>query len=596
MLQIENSTLDGSLFRPPIAGIAARRGIWQTDQSTLILRNTTISNFSDNAIDLNDLDGNEFVRISNSILQSDGTACVASGTDLEAADVEIGFSIIQHENNCADFYRFGVQSSVAELEPLTDDEPPRLTVSRRPTGPLSNVVDTGPEIDFIPGGNQFACASEDQLGRPRPIDANLDENPRCDLGAIEQTPPEPFIVNFNIVDRVDDIPGDGDCATVDFGVGPVCTLRAAIMEANALPGLQHIIFQPFNDPVVLTLPDGGGVGGALEITDTVAIDGNLEGGRPATSIEGQMVGERLFTINAPNFNVYLRNLRLTGGMDDGGFGGAIFSGGASDLTIARSELFANRSDDGSGGAIAVGSGSLTVRDSDFENNIAEFDGQAIHGNGGTDIEIANSSFRNHLGTPGSPALPAVSLIGNDELTITNSTFSGNRQGIRAANPARFILFHGTFFENSTGALDIELDANSEFTLVNSIFAASVSTADDCALTQAGVPAGFQVFGVLDSDGSCVSALGTGLTGDPGLLPLTRPLGRISFHHPLQVDAANPSPAIDVGELFVCQLVTDQLGNPRPVDFVEVPDVDGPCDLGSVEAQVFDLLFNDSFES
>ena len=63
-----------------------------------------------------------------------------------------------------------------------------------------------------------------------------------------------FTVNF-FHDAVDGIPGDGECDTVP-GPPVVCTLRAAIMEANALGG-----------PDVITLPPG------IYILD-ISADGN----------------------------------------------------------------------------------------------------------------------------------------------------------------------------------------------------------------------------------------------------------------------------------------------------------------------------------
>jgi CSLREA domain-containing protein len=44
-----------------------------------------------------------------------------------------------------------------------------------------------------------------------------------------------FVVE-SAVDAIDDVPGDGVCASLADG----CTLRAAVMEANALPGADTI--------------------------------------------------------------------------------------------------------------------------------------------------------------------------------------------------------------------------------------------------------------------------------------------------------------------------------------------------------------------
>ncbi|MCL4245569.1 MAG: hypothetical protein KJ002_10635, partial [Candidatus Dadabacteria bacterium] len=61
-------------------------------------------------------------------------------------------------------------------------------------------------------------------------------------------------------DAVDDNPGDGFC---DDGSGS-CTLRAAVMESNALAGADEIILS--DDVYILTIPG----------TDNLAADGDLD--------------------------------------------------------------------------------------------------------------------------------------------------------------------------------------------------------------------------------------------------------------------------------------------------------------------------------
>ncbi|MCB1589914.1 MAG: hypothetical protein KDI56_13495, partial [Xanthomonadales bacterium] len=351
-LRIEDSTVDGSLVRPPIAGLEGAVGIVQFGTSELVLRNVTVSNFAETALDLRDLDGNERTRIGSSVLESDGTACVATGTNLAAADVQIAYSQVRHQSGCLAFYLEGVRNGLADLGPLTDDPPPRLTFSRPPLGPLANVVDRGTPVDDPPADPDLACTDNDQRGGPRPLDADLDGVARCDVGAIETAAPLPFVVNHYADDLTDDLPGDGQCATVPVpGIGPVCTLRAAIMETNALPGLDYIRFAPSAIPVALTLPVTGSVGGALRITEALAIEGNLVNGRPATTISGQMVGQRLLQVPTTDQTVYLRNLALRGGDAVGQVGGAIVLA-SGELLLDRMELFDNFAGAG-GGALAV---------------------------------------------------------------------------------------------------------------------------------------------------------------------------------------------------------------------------------------------------
>lgn len=71
-----------------------------------------------------------------------------------------------------------------------------------------------------------------------------------------------FQVNRFDIDVVDEIPGDGQCK---IAADNVCTLRAAVMEANALPG---------NETINLSLMGAGenlAATGDLDITESVTI-------------------------------------------------------------------------------------------------------------------------------------------------------------------------------------------------------------------------------------------------------------------------------------------------------------------------------------
>ena len=80
-------------------------------------------------------------------------------------------------------------------------------------------------------------------------------------------------------DAEDANPGDGVCATA---AGP-CTLRAAIQEANALPGLDTIVVPA--GTYVLSL-------GELEIKSDLVIDG---AGAAQTTVDGNQLS-RVFSV------------------------------------------------------------------------------------------------------------------------------------------------------------------------------------------------------------------------------------------------------------------------------------------------------------
>src|SRR5512143_2442107 len=93
--------------------------------------------------------------------------------------------------------------------------------------------------------------------------------------AARQSTTSTFVVN-SPSDVVDANPGDGKCETAP-GDG-VCTLRAAIMEANHTPGGATIHFGlPGTVTYLLTIPKSGAddeTTGDLNITNTLTLIGN----------------------------------------------------------------------------------------------------------------------------------------------------------------------------------------------------------------------------------------------------------------------------------------------------------------------------------
>jgi CSLREA domain-containing protein len=112
----------------------------------------------------------------------------------------------------------------------------------------------------------------------------------CLVGAVVWIAPAranaPFAVD-STVDEIDAAPGDGNCISTPSGQ---CTLRAAIMEANALAGDDTI-----NLPAgiyTLTLAgvnEDAGLTGDLDITSTVTIEG---AGAESTVIDANALDRR----------------------------------------------------------------------------------------------------------------------------------------------------------------------------------------------------------------------------------------------------------------------------------------------------------------
>ncbi len=238
-------------------------------------------------------------------------------------------------------------------------------------------------------------------------------------------------------DRPDDIPGDGICAsTPDAGMPSACTLRAAIMEANALGGPErHVIHVPAGLYQLTYQSDGGILAGLNEdIRQTagegarphdewndldIGVDLEIVGaGEEATIIEGNG-NDRVFHVlhrespgSIPRFvgfadltirnghtlqrgaGVFVEQVREAQFEDvtvadnrgthffrhDGvryiSMGGGIFSQ-AYDLFLTRVTLRNNFAV--TGGGLAVAAGWATIRDTTVEGNEARHPGSDAPG-------------------------------------------------------------------------------------------------------------------------------------------------------------------------------------------------------------------------
>jgi CSLREA domain-containing protein len=128
----------------------------------------------------------------------------------------------------------------------------------------------------------------------------------------------------SFLDETDAVPGDGICASASG----VCTLRAAIQEANASPGSDNITLPAGS--YLLTIAGAGdntAASGDLDITDNVVIRG---AGASVTVIDAGQI-DRAFHILDPlalGVNVEIHGLTITNGyvLNENG-AGILISGG-----------------------------------------------------------------------------------------------------------------------------------------------------------------------------------------------------------------------------------------------------------------------------
>ena len=164
-----------------------------------------------------------------------------------------------------------------------------------------------------------------------------------------------FITHITVNDQqdaVDDAPGDGVCSTGEARAdGPVCSLRAAIMEANARPGQDLIIVPAGTYP--LTLQDAEGLEadgspraevGDLDITGRLTLlgIGDPRGGIRQVPIVDGAAQSRVFEIHSnPDASedvgprVEMRLLRVSNGRTIAAPGAGILNRGALRLDLVR---------------------------------------------------------------------------------------------------------------------------------------------------------------------------------------------------------------------------------------------------------------------
>jgi hypothetical protein len=404
-------------------------------------------------------------------------------------------------------------------------------------------------------------------------------------------------------DRADVLPGDGICAD---GIG-LCTLRAAVMEANAQLGPNEIHLPA--GTYVLSLAGAGEDAAATGDLDFIDATTLIGAGAATTIIDGAGLDRVLHNTVLPGVTnppeVAVSGVTLGNGGGDLSLGGAVYNAGRMRLTEVAVEESAA---DFFGGGIE-NDGSMTVERSTIgPGNGAEYGGGIF--NFGeleiTDTTIDGNDAGNQGGGMynfGESSIAGSTFSGNDAVTdgggvvndggvmeIVNSTISGNQAGMRGGGlanggvtpgfrlpgpavhgiPAHLDTLNVTIAHNSAaeGGNFVHVEGSTA-TLKNSLIA-NPSQGGDCS----GAPftsAGHN----LDSDGTC----GFGSAGDlssvgPVIEPLAENGGATATHL-----IRGGSPAIDAGDDTPCPAV-DQRSFTRPWD----ANGDGAarCDIGAVE--------------
>ncbi|AEI39004.1 Ig-like domain repeat protein [Paenibacillus mucilaginosus] len=248
-----------------------------------------------------------------------------------------------------------------------------------------------------------------------------------------------FTVNHT-ADTVDAAPGNGVCADASDASGK-CTLRAAIMESNALPGADTINVGPGVYTLILGgTGENGATTGDLDILGDLVLvgaGGNAEGDPAATVIqagESSSTGiDRVIDINPNldlNTNVTIQALtvRYGRGTDEYGAGIAADSGSGT-IRIYNSVITNNHNvvagGNGAGLYLSGGNpaGKLLVDKSRIDGNTSYNRGGGIFVEGVTPFIMTDTTVENNTATAGSGG--GLFLIGGGQRTIFSSTIAGN---------------------------------------------------------------------------------------------------------------------------------------------------------------------------
>ncbi len=309
-----------------------------------------------------------------------------------------------------------------------------------------------------------------------------------------------FTVNSTI-DAVDANPGDGSCATSSGD----CTLRAAIQEANALPGLDNINLPNGTYQLSLTgaAPDTDAFGD-LDITDDLFLSGMIA---QTTVIDAQQI-DRIFAIPS-GVNATLAAITIQNGLAEYGSGisnmgsltmidaiiqnndavhtgyiwggGGIYTGGAVTLT---NTLIDSNTTTGEGGGIFQ-SGTLTLINSTISNNTSSIDGGGLVIKAG-DVTLQNSHITDNLsnGNYGGGIHHSGGLLTMTGGTVQNNTSNYMGGGIYLADNSQVSMIDNIVFANNVsqwgGALYIT-NNNAQIAITNAEFNNNMATSGGGAI-------------------------------------------------------------------------------------------------------------------
>jgi CSLREA domain-containing protein len=297
------------------------------------------------------------------------------------------------------------------------------------------------------------------------------------LPALAQTT---YVVD-TFTDSVDANPGDGIC----LDANGECSLRAAIMEANANSGIVDILLpQPGTYTLTISsLPEDDCLSGDLDVNPTSGLtELNLFGqGSANTRIEASFapgLQERVLHINPAGtaVHVLVRGMTMRGGVDTTGSGGGAILHEAGQLDLEDVHIrdssttthggsvranatvtidqcnFSRNSANGNGGGLYLASGTAApnISVTQFDGNTASSGGGAFFA-GGSSTAVTGGAFTFNEATQGGAIRNFGDSILRDVLFQRNRAIGGGNGGAIANQSPGDIRFIRCTFENNEAA-------------------------------------------------------------------------------------------------------------------------------------------------
>ncbi len=414
-VQLYNTTLSGN--RATGSG-----GALLTTNNTALLNNVTIVDNIADSDNNGSGDGGGIARgftaptLSNTILARNSDLG-GQAPDCSGSITSWGYNLIGNNTGCTITASTG--DVIGTASSLQDPHLSALLDNGGPT-PTHAILNFSSALNSgnpaAPGSGNGACELTDQRGVDRAA------NTPCDKGAFEHVPTPPLSLTVNsTLDEMDALPGDGRCETVPGN--NICTLRAAIQEANATIGNDAITVPA--GIYLLTIPgtdEAWAATGDLDITDNLTING---AGATQTIIDGNGL-DRVFDQSYAHFftisGVTIRNGNALNGTGGGlaTVGGGILNWGVGTTTVNDSVISGNKAADG-GGIFNISNGIIVLNRTTVSGNTSNSNGGGISNFTFGTAHINDSTIENNTAVYGGGLFNSFKSM----TTITGSTLSGN---------------------------------------------------------------------------------------------------------------------------------------------------------------------------